>query len=112
MRSGRKKLLIGVVLVVFLLAAVVAVRIAILLLPKVYWTDESPDGRYQIVVYRIPMMMAMPGQGSDASGYILLMDSSGRVLEGTNVGMVSIVEQPEWSQDRVYIKLMADWELP
>jgi len=112
MRPVFKKLLIGIGVVLFLLGAAAAVGYLWLTRPEVAWTDGSPDGRYRIVVWRVPMLVAMPGQGSDASGFIQLQDSDGRVLREKDVDMVSIVEQPEWSPGKVYIKLLVDWELP
>jgi hypothetical protein len=40
-----------------------------------YRTFASPDGRFQIVVYRIPMSSALPGQDSDAPGFFQLRDA-------------------------------------
>jgi hypothetical protein len=73
----------------------------------------SPDGRFKMVVYRIPMTMAMPGQAGDAPGFVRLYDQrSGRVLEQKDVEMVQMIDQVEWSPTNLYIKLFADWRLP
>ncbi len=73
----------------------------------------SPDGRFKIVVYRRPTLLAMPGQGSDAPGYFQLLDmKTGRVLNEQNVEMVQLVEQIHWSPTKVNVKLLADWDLP
>lgn len=78
-----------------------------------YRTFASPDGRFQIVVYRIPSRVVMPGQGSDASGYFQLRDArTGRVLRESCVEMVQLVERVEWSPTNVRVQLLADWSLP
>ncbi|HXI71019.1 MAG TPA: hypothetical protein VNN22_11755 [Verrucomicrobiae bacterium] len=78
-----------------------------------YRSYLSPDGRFKMVVYRIPMIMAMPGQSGDASGFVRLCDQrSGRVLYQKDVEMVQGIDQFEWSPTNLYIKLFADWRLP
>jgi hypothetical protein len=78
-----------------------------------YRTFASPDGRFQIVVYRIPTGAAMPGQSSDAPGYFQLRDMrTGRVLRERSVEMVQLVDQIEWSPTNVDVRLLADWSLP
>ena len=80
---------------------------------EVYHTFTSPDGRYKIVVFRIPRVVAAPGDSGGASGYVRLYDSqSGRVLAQKNVEMVQLIDQVEWSSTNVDIKLFADWRLP
>ena len=74
---------------------------------------SSPDGRFQIVVFRFPMFFAMPGQGSDAPGYFQLLDTrTGRVLREQKVGMVQEVDQIHWSATNVVGRIFADWSLP
>lgn len=78
-----------------------------------YRTFASPDGRFQIVVYRIPSSVAMPGQSSDAPGYFQLRDTrTGRVLQERSVEMVQLVDLIEWSPTNVDVRLLADWSLP
>ena len=78
-----------------------------------YRTFASPDGRFKIVVYRIPTRIAMPGQSSDSPGYFQLHDSrTGRVLQERSVEMVQLVDRIEWSRTNVDIRLLADWSLP
>lgn len=79
---------------------------------EIYSRTKSPDGRFEIVVYRKPMRFAMPGQGSDAPGYIHLCDAAGKILKKTNVDMVQNVGKIEWSETNVSIKLIAEWKLP
>src|SRR5579863_8005394 len=42
-----------------------------------YRRDRSPDGRYAMVVYRIPTVFAMPGNSGGAPGYVQLWDTVG-----------------------------------
>ena len=78
-----------------------------------YRTFTSPDGCFQIVVYRIPAGVAMPGQSSDAPGFFQLRDArTGRVLRERSVELVQLVDRIEWSPTNVEIRLFADWRLP
>jgi hypothetical protein len=78
-----------------------------------YRSYMSPDGRFKMVVYRLPMFVAMPGQSSDASGFVRLYDlKSGHILQQKNVEMVQNIDRFEWSPTNLYIDLFADWSLP
>jgi hypothetical protein len=95
-------------------AIVVAGAIAYLrLTTSVYSTFTRPDGRYQVVVLRRTVWpSAMPGQGGDAPGTVQLRNQGGMVLRQVDVEMVQLVDQVEWTDRTVHIKLVADWELP
>src|SRR5262245_53366036 len=78
-------------------------------------TRRSPDDRYKLVTYRIPMLFAFPGQASDASGYVQLQDKSGRVLSEGYVQMVQIVYDADWTTHEVQIgkgDYSYTWKLP
>ena len=80
-----------------------------------HYTKPSPDGRYKLVTYSLPMLFAFPGQGSDASGYVQLQDSSGQVLNEGYVEMVQIIYDAEWRTHEVQIGRgdgSYTWELP
>ena len=78
-----------------------------------YRSSVSPDGRFKVVVYRIPTHSAMPGQSGDARGFVPLHDQrTARILEEKDVEMVQNIEQFEWSPTNLHIKLFADWKLP
>ncbi|MCP5081271.1 MAG: hypothetical protein GY948_06190 [Alphaproteobacteria bacterium] len=77
-----------------------------------YARFKSPDGRHEVVVYRHPMLFAMPGQGSDAPGTIVLLNQAGRELKRTSVGMVQLISDPRWDEDTVGMKLLFKWKLP
>ena len=79
-----------------------------------YITNTSPVGRFRVVVYRRNQWFGMgPGQSSDAPGVIRLYDTvDGRVLKQSSVEMVQLVEDVLWSKTNVYVKFVADWELP
>ena len=96
-----------------LLAAVVCIWGLGCQRPVEYRTFTSPDGRLEVVVYRIPVFFAAPGQASDAPGLIQLRDSrTGRVSARSRVEMVQLVEQVEWSDTSVTVGRLADWKLP
>ena len=80
--------------------------------PSEYARFKSPDGRFELVVYRQPMLFAMPGQGSDAPGTIVLQTSDGEELQRAPVTMVQQVSNPRWAEDKVSMKLLFDWKLP
>ena len=80
---------------------------------EVYHTFPSPDGRFKVVVYRIPSVVAAPGDSGGARGYVRLYDSqTARVLAQKDVEMVQLIDQMDWSSTNVDIKLFADWKLP
>jgi hypothetical protein len=54
----------------------------------------------------------MPGQGGDAPGRVQLRNRGGEVLRQVDVEMVQLVDQVEWTDRKVWIKLVAEWELP
>jgi hypothetical protein len=100
---------------VVVLGVVLAASLAIWGRPRAqeYRRYSSPDGRFQIVVFRKPTAFAMPGQASDASGYFQLRDAqTGRVLRQREVEMVQLVDRIEWSATNVDVHLLADWTLP
>ena len=78
-----------------------------------YRTFTSPDKRFQIIVFRDPAIFAMPGHGSDASGYFQLRDTrTGEVLRESKVEMVQLVDRVDWSSTTVDVRLLAEWSLP
>lgn len=77
-----------------------------------YARYASPDGRYELVVYRHPRLFAMPGQGSDAPGTVVLQTKDGQELKRTPVAMVQLVSEPRWGEDKVAMKLLFEWTLP
>ncbi len=79
--------------------------------PERYMEHASPDGRYSLVVYRTPILFSSPGQAGDAPGRVVLVDNRGEELNSMDVDMVQMATQPQWSQDRVTIRLLLDWKL-
>lgn len=80
---------------------------------KEYATFERPDGKYKIVVMRQESFFSKsPGQAGDSPGEVLLVNKAGEVLQKTDVEMVQLVENVTWEDKKVYIKLVADWDLP
>ena len=81
-----------------------------------YASFERPDHHYQVVVLRKgsgwPGGVGRPGQSGDAPGEVRLVDRSGHVLESSSVDMVQVVDNVDWQDKHVVIKLVADWPLP
>ncbi|MFA6289653.1 MAG: hypothetical protein WC661_19910 [Opitutaceae bacterium] len=77
---------------------------------KPFKTYNSPDGKYKLEVFRKEELMGMPGQSGDAPGKIRL-SKDGIKLKETRVEMVSMVEEPVWTDKTVYIHLLIDWSL-
>lgn len=78
-----------------------------------YSRFTSPDGRYAVVVHRIPSLFSMmPGHGGDARGFVRLVDGDGRILQEKPVAMVNTISYVEWKPELVHIGLFADWRLP
>ncbi len=78
-----------------------------------YQTFTSPNGEYNITVYRVrafPMMM--PGSAGDAPGFVRLYNQDNQMLAEKDVAMVQIINDVEWSKNKVYIKLFTEWDLP
>ena len=98
--------------ILVVMSAFLALRIYPRLLASEYRTYSSPDGKFKVVVYRIPKAFAFPGQSGDAPGFIRLYDASGKVLEKSDVEMVQLVDRVEWNSDSVSIPLIAEWKLP
>ena len=112
MNAAQKKR-ISILLFLALTCSCLIIYMFLLNIPQRHATFVRPDGKYAIVVYRfgrrLPMM---PGQGSDSPGEVQLQDSSGRILRKEKVEMVQLVENVEWRESSVSIKLIADWPLP
>lgn len=85
-----------------------------------YYVDQSPDGRYKIVLvpdtsYWKVFSFAMPGQGGsgDSPGVIMLMDAQGRELARAYVDMMQTVPGAvRWMEDRVDVVPAEIWMLP
>ncbi len=69
----------------------------------------SPEGTDSLAVCRRPMLLAMPGQGSDAAGWVVVRDAAAFITGITDLSMVQNASEPEWSTDRVDMKLAASF---
>lgn len=73
---------------------------------------QNPEKTYRLEIYSYPMLLAMPGQGSDASGFVYLRRlSDGVVIQSCDVEMIQQATQPRWTSSTVEIKLIAEWPL-
>jgi ankyrin repeat protein len=75
-------------------------------------TSISPDGKYVVWVKAEPMLIAMPGQGSDAPGVMTLTDAAGKEINRKRIEMVQLADV-QWAWDRVEVGAIPDtWPLP
>lgn len=74
----------------------------------------APDGRHVLTVCRtLGLPFAMPGQGSDGPGVVVLRDARGRISGA--VAMDTLLElghPPEWGASRMVLPLVAEFDLP
>ena len=104
----RRTAILAVLLVLAALLTAIGLR------PKEVRNAEyrRPDGHYSIVVYRRPSWFAMPGQGSDAPGRVVLVDAAGRELQTMPIDLVQIVDSVEWGEKVVSARAVFEWRLP
>ena len=77
-----------------------------------YSTIFSPDKKHKLVVYGTRVFpMIMPGTAGDVPGFVRLYAADGMLLNEKDIDMVQWVDQVEWSEEKVYIKLFAQWGL-
>jgi hypothetical protein len=69
---------------------------------KVAFVEDSPDGRFRVVVYRLSNYSMTPGSGSDAPATARLYDSKGRCLEQGDIEMLQVA-YVEWDSDEVHV---------
>jgi hypothetical protein len=69
----------------------------------------SPDGTHELTVCpRRSWRFAMPGQGSDVPGWVVLRDRDGRIAGVVDVGVMLEIDQPaEWDGDVAVLPLAA-----
>ena len=71
--------------------------------------SESPDGRHVLTVCRGWTPFAMPGQGGDAPGVVVLRDAEGHVEGAVAIGSLNeIAHAPEWQSGTAVIPLVAE----
>ena len=76
-------------------------------------SDISPDAAFRIDICRVPMLIAFPGQSSDAPGYAILRDEKGWIAGIVHLGMVGAVDLPaEWTDRSGTLMLEAQFDLP
>ncbi len=75
-----------------------------------YRRYDSPDKRNALIVYREQQIFALPGQASDAPGYVVLIGPKGRELKRQPLKMVQNVTAPVWTSESVSVKPLLDWK--
>jgi len=76
---------------------------------KEAFRDHSPDGRFYVVVYRLPNFSWTPGSSSDAPAIARLCDASGKTLREGDVEMLQMAEV-EWGEGEVMVSKNV-WQL-
>jgi hypothetical protein len=79
-----------------------------------YRSFSRPDGKYRVVVTNEPtllMRLLGRGGGSDEPGAVRLYDKNGNLLQTAPVELAQMVNV-EWTPNRVFIPLIADWSTP
>lgn len=110
--SGKPRTALAAVLLLFVFAGVLIFRSSNSGFQKTA-TIQSPDGRFEIIVYRkLSKFAMMPGQASDASGLVRLCDRRGNLLHEAPIDMVQRTNDIEWHEDRVELPLVFEWKLP
>jgi len=106
-----------VVIVIIVLAA--AIALYALLAPRKVAESISPDGRYRLTVFKVPMLCAMPGQGSDSMAMVELRDRNGRLcarLSDREPDAVMVrdidISKVEWTQRDVTFAVARMFRLP
>lgn len=74
------------------------------------FSSVSPEGTDSLSVCRRPMLIAMPGQSSDAPGWLVMRDKRAYITGIIDLSMVQNASEPEWSADRVDMKLTASFQ--
>jgi hypothetical protein len=87
---------------------------------RTMYTETSPDKRFTVAIYPSPSLFprfAMPGQGGDGPGLIILRDNrTGKELQRKHVDSFwHIYTTVDWNKDSVYLSRADDrieWRLP
>lgn len=90
-------------------------RCYVVLTAQEYNSFSSPDGRFKIVVFRAPQLLAMPGDSGGAPGYVCLREArTGKSLRREFIGMVGRIDEEgiTWTTTNVEINSVGDWNLP
>ena len=73
--------------------------------------QESPDGRHLLIILQRPHVFRRPANADDAPGIVVLQKSDGQELKRMRVGRISLLANPNWSTDRVWIAGLLEWPL-
>ena len=71
----------------------------------------SPFSGHSVEVWVDWEWSTTPGNTYSGSGYVLLKNQEGIVLQRKETDLVISIDPPVWQKDRVEIKLFADWPL-
>jgi len=73
----------------------------------------SPDGRYQVVVYRYPQLHDVPESLGFGQGFVQLQEAaSGRPLAEQKAEDLASLNRFRWSSNKVAVADLVEWDLP
>lgn len=109
--TSPKWLMLAIVLIGGALFAAWQLQLQLTEAHELYREFVSPDGGLRVEVWRDrPLFATAPGQGSDAPGEVRLIAVSGEILARVPVEMVQMADEVDWSDGRIRIKFVADWD--
>ena len=79
--------------------------------PHLVKTYKSPLTEHSIEVWVYDEPYSAPGDAWSGEGFVLLKNGVGKVLEKKGTELVISIEEPYWFEDRVEVKLFAEWPL-
>lgn len=74
------------------------------------FSQTSPDGRFKVVVYRLPHSSSTPGSGSDGPAIVRLFDATGHCLASADLPMLQMA-QVVWFPRQLEVGYL-NFELP
>lgn len=77
----------------------------------VHRSEKSPDGRYSVVVYRLPVPFSFTEAGV-SPGVVRLQDASGKTLVQKEVPSINAIQKVEWLPGKVAVRPVVEWDLP
>ncbi|GEM_PF-2269777 len=107
------------VVVIIILSVLIFAAWYMIFAPKKAAVSVSPDGKYRLIVYKVPMLSAMPGQGSDHMAIVELRDKYGRLfarLSDNDPDAVMVrdidISNVEWTKSDVTFAVARMFKLP
>ena len=104
--KSKKLIIVFVALAMFLLLVIFSAELE-RLSPQKHKEYKSPDGKYTLIIYKVPLISTMPGQGSDHSAIVELRNKNNHLIdrlthrEDESI-MLRDVGPIKWKNDKVW----------